>query len=144
MYKLWIDKKIFVRYVCKNLLNHHMKIDSNSWVHIEDNSIRWRRSRIEKDRERKGSLWKGTWQRIVCYYTDVDTENCRTIDRRGRCEKRQRRQSKRKPPREKAWWGVVKFVGGWFRLDLYFINYSLASASPTFVSKWRVISTTRH
>lgn len=26
-------------------------------------------------------------------------------------------------PREGAWWGVVKFVEGWFLLNLYFINY---------------------
>lgn len=33
-------------------------------------------------------------------------------------------------PREGAWWGVVKFVEGWFLLNLYFINYVRSRAHP--------------
>jgi len=35
-----------------------------------------------------------------------------------------------KAPREGAWWGVVKFVEGWFLLNLYFINYVPESRTP--------------
>lgn len=45
--------------------------------------------------------------------------------KRNEKEKREKseQQTEPKPPREKAWWGVVKFVGGRFGLDLYFINH---------------------
>lgn len=44
-------------------------------------------------------------------------------------------------PREEAWWGVVKFVEGWFLLDLYFINYVPESRTPRTRIRTRVALT---
>jgi len=54
----------------------------------------------------------------------------RITGRRGKTERVCRGWKEPRAPREGAWWGVVKFVEGWFLLDLYFINYVLESRTP--------------
>lgn len=54
----------------------------------------------------------------------------RITGRRGKTGRVRRGWKGPRAPREGAWWGVVKFVEGWFLLDLYFINYVLESRTP--------------
>jgi len=54
----------------------------------------------------------------------------RIAGRRGKTERVCWGWKEPRAPREGAWRGVVKFVEGWFLLDLYFINYVLESRTP--------------
>jgi len=47
-------------------------------------------------------------------------------------------------PRERAWWGVVKFVEGWFLLNLYFINYVPESRTPKTSIRTRIALASFH
>lgn len=76
---------------------------------------------------KKRNETKGRGRRIIL----PARTRARRITGRRRRRKVEGWKGTAEPPREEAWWGVVKFVEGCFLLDLYFINYTRRARAHT-------------
>lgn len=78
----------------------------------------------ETERQRTRSKRNRGRKTKSLYFTSANKRGeLRNEERRRETGKVRRGWKGPRAPREGAWWGVVKFVKGWFLLNLYFINY---------------------
>lgn len=110
----WLDFAVLMIYLANKVEDTHGDRQTDGDGRIKGRQKRKRTGNVAKERAVIMPAWT---QKIAGRLTG---RGGRRLTKKGE----EGRQTKPKVPREKAWWGVAEFVGGWFRLDLYFINYS--------------------